>query len=380
MIWINGEVNLRILYCSQNYCPHDHRFLSALAETKRHEVFWFRLEGGDRKQEERALPETIHTIKWDGLRRKQRWLDYFRLKQDFSRIVDDIQPDVIHAGPVQRVAFLAALNGFHPLVTMSWGFDMVQDAGRNLFWKWITRYVLKKSDWLVADCFTVKHIAAKFGFDTKRSTIFPWGVDTALFTPDFRDMARKAVGYENAFLIIHTRSWEPRYGVDIALQGFKKAVEANGDIHMLMLGGGSQSDQIHAFVKKNGLSQNVHFIGYCPNDELVRYYRAGDVYLSASHVDGSSVALLESMACGCVPLVSDIPSNLEWVKNGETGFVFQDGSASNLSNVIIQAAKTDLRTLRHTAREKIEQDADWENGKQKLMDTYQKVASHLKNE
>ncbi|MCD6355644.1 MAG: glycosyltransferase, partial [Anaerolineaceae bacterium] len=199
---------------------------------------------------------------------------------------------------------------------MSWGFDLLEDARRNILWKWVTGYVLKKSSWLIADCQTLKEVALSFGFPKDRVTIFPWGVDLDLFSPSSRKKARQKIGFKGDFLIIHTRSWEPRYGVDIALRGFSLAAKIIPDIQMIMLGGGSQEKQVKSFIKKHGLGNRVHFHGYQKNEDLVNYYRAADVYLSASHIDGSSVALLESMACGCPAIVSDISSNMEWVHDG----------------------------------------------------------------
>jgi len=313
----------------------------------------------------------IHVVKWSGTGKKHSWIAYPGIRKEFARIIAAVQPDLIHAGPVQRVALLAALNDFHPLVTMSWGFDMLQDADRNPFWRMVTRFVLQKSDWLIADCHTVKKKASAFGFDTRQSTVFPWGVDLDLFSPSARKEARKQIGFENEFLIIHTRSWEPRYGVDIALQGFRKALDKNPAMHILMLGGGSQQDMIHRYVNTHHLADHVHFIGYMPNQKLAQYYRAGDIYLSASHVDGSSVALLEAMACGCVPIVSNIPSNLEWVKENETGWSFHDGSGKDLSETLLEIYQMDLKDIRRKARKKIEREADWDQGKKQLMQAYQ---------
>jgi len=320
------------------------------------------------------LPKDVHVVQWQGSRKKQTWLDYPRLKKDFARVLDDVQPDIVHAGPIQRVALLPAMNAFHPLVSMSWGFDMLQDADRNPFWRMLTRYVLRKSDWLIADCHTVKKKAQAFGFDVNKSTIFPWGVDLQLFSPVSRNNAKRAIGFEDKFLVIHTRSWESRYGVDIALRGFSLSQKSHPDMHMLMLGGGSQSQAVRGFVETNGLQDHVHFFGYQSNDKLTQYYQAADVYLSASHVDGSSVALLEAMACGCVPIVSDIPSNLEWVQDEYTGWTFSDGSSEELAGSLHKGAEAELEKIRLAVRSKVEVDADWEKGKIKLLDAYQQAA------
>ncbi len=340
-----------------------------------HTVFWFRLERGNRVQEERKYPSGIHLINSESCKEKTSWLDYPYLKSKFEKVIKKIRPEIIHAGPIQKVAFLPALTSFHPLISMSWGFDLLQDAYRNIFWKKITQYVLRKSDWMLADCQAVKQTAVGFGFSNEKITVFPWGVDLNRFSPDGSVKIRKEIGYENDFLIIHTRSWESRYGVDIALRGFQIAAGSIPNLHMIMLGGGSQENRVKNFIDSHGLSNRIHFHGYQKNEKLAVYYRAADVYLSASHIDGSSVALMESMACGCPALVSDIPSNLEWVTDGKEGWTFHDGDADDLAKKIIIAVdkRKELSRFGKAARSKTERFADWNHSVKKLLDTYQTV-------
>jgi len=325
--------------------------------------------------EERPIPTSVGEINWRKNDGQPGWLNYWDLKKKFRDIVDHYRPDIIHAGPIQRVGLVPALANVHPLLSMSWGFDMLQDASRNAFWGWVTSFVLKKSDWLLADCHTVKKKFISYGFPENRITVFPWGVDLDMFNPHQSGFIRRQVGYEGDLLIIHTRSWEPRYGVDIALKGFSLAYQQCNNMRMFMLGGGSQEKFVKDFVTEKGLEDRVLFCGYKKNQSLADYYRAGDVYLSASHIDGSSVALMEAMACGCPPLVSDIPSNLEWVEDGRQGWVFQDGNAEGLALKIVQIAKNreKIAAQAKQARMKAVRDADWKKNFQRLLETYETI-------
>jgi L-malate glycosyltransferase len=371
---------LKILYCSENFCPHDHRFLTALAKTD-HEIHWFRLSGANNVQEQRDIPSGIRFVEWPALKSKITWMDYFHLKRKFKNVVEKIKPDLIHAGPIQTVALLPALVGFHPLISMSWGFDMLEDANRNWFWKAITTFVLGKSDWLFADCQTVKNMAIKFGFPEENITVFPWGVDLDHFVIRNQAETRQKLELKDDFIIIHTRSWEPRYGVDVALRGFQKAARSNPFLKMIMLSGGSQKDEIQKFVEQHDLTKQVLFYGYQKNEDLAAFYQAADMYLSASHVDGSSVALMESMACGCPGLVSDIPSNLEWITDGVEGWTFKDGDADDLAKKIETAVqyRDDLASLGSAARRKTEEKANWDKNVKKFVAVYQVFADNMKS-
>ena len=362
----------RILYCSENYSPHDHRFLTALGMSG-HEIYWLRLEEGGRVQEIRPLPDAVIPVAWRKNQKPVEWPDYKDLAQQFYSAVELVKPDLIHAGPVQRVAYLPVLIDFHPLMVMSWGFDLLEDVRRDETWEENTRFVLKHCDWFTSDCRTTQEIAINFGMPESRTTVFPWGVDQKIFNPDGRGSLRRQFGYTEDLLIAHTRSWEPRYGVDIALEGFFLALQEVPNLQLLLFGSGSQENQIRSFISEKGISDRVHFCGYKENEALARYYQAADVYLSASHIDGSSVALMEAMACGCPALVSDIPANMEWISDGVQGWVFRDGNAKHLAEKIVRIAGQSKERQRcgKNAQSKAKIEANWQKNFAKLMESYQ---------
>ena len=155
---------MRVLYFSKDYSPHDHRFLSALAETE-HQVFYLRLEHHPRQVEDRPVPSQIQQVLWKGGQGLFRWRDVPRLSLDLKRVIREIKPDLIHAGPIQTCAFLAVLSGFHPILTMSWGFDLMQDAEHNEWMKRITRYVFQRSDFFASDAQVTRDKAVTFGMN-----------------------------------------------------------------------------------------------------------------------------------------------------------------------------------------------------------------------
>jgi L-malate glycosyltransferase len=80
--------------------------------------------------------------------------------------------------------------------------------------------------------------------------------------------------------------------------------------------------------------QGVSFAGGVSDMEVVAALRSATFYLSASHSDGASASLLEAMACGLVPIVSDIPANREWITDRENGLLFTPGDHLALARCI----------------------------------------------
>ena len=354
---------MRVLYLSRGGNPHDRRILTALAGTD-HNVFFLPMEVAADSERE-FVPGNVELLDSGG-----------NLAPDnLQAILDRVRPDLIHAGPIQSGAYLVAQTNWHPLVSMSWGSDLLIDAqndeGRNK-----AEYALRASDVLLCDCQTVREAAIRLGMPGDRIAVFPWGVDLEQFSPGWDAQLREQLDWQDNFIVLSTRSWEPLYGVDLIVTAFIDASKHDSSLRLLMLSDGSQRAELLDRVEQAGLSERIHAPGTLEPDKLPSYYRASDLYVSASHSDGTSVSLLESMACGLPSIVSDIPSNQEWVVPKGNGWWFQDGNAAELSERIAQAAATEqVHEMGNRARQIAKERGDWKANFRKLLEAYEMAIS-----
>ena len=419
---------MRVLYFSRDFTTHDHRFLSSLAETGL-EVFFLRLERRARQLEDRPLPPAVNLVRWPSNPTLSpfRWRNLPTLLMDLRGILHHLRPDIVHAGPVQSAAFLAALACSYPfvsirfprresfptpsfspslqgrgrglglfsphLITMSWGSDLLRDADSSRLYRWITRFTLSRTDTLLGDCEAVRSKAATFGFPSEKVHLFPWGIDLDRFSPPPStapagegpgvrvlplgrgaggEGLRNRLGWQDAFVVLSLRSWEPIYGVDVALRGFARAAQQVPELRLLFLGGGSQAPLVHQIIQQYDLSDRVYLGGQVSQNDLPPIYRAADLYLSASHSDGSSVSLMEALASGLPVLVSGIPGNLEWITPGQQGWLFPDGSDQAVTDGILSAvrARDHLPEFGQRARRLAESRADWRKNFKVLLRAY----------
>lgn len=362
---------MKILYFSLGYSTHDHRFLKAISEGG-HQVFFLQLEGNARRIEERPLPKNVQLLPWRGGQHPFRWRDLPRLVLDFRRVLAETSPDLVHAGPIQTCAFIAVLSGFKPILTMSWGFDLMDDVHRNLAWAWITRYVLRNSHFFTSDARVTRDKAVSYGMDLEKTVIFPWGVDLHHFTP------ATAPAFSSPFTLFCNRAWEARYGVDILARAFVKVAQARMDVRLLLLAGGSQEALLHRIFQDAGILDRVEFPGQVSQTVLPGWYQQADLYISPSHVDGSSVSLMEALASGLPCLVSDIPANQEWVFEGQNGWLFRDGDVDDLAAHILSALEQPgtLSSMGQASRRIAEDRADWDKNAALLMRVYQGLAEY----
>lgn len=359
---------MRILYMTETDSPHDQRFLTALAATS-HQIYALR-----QYPAQPITPAGVREIEWSGA--LPNWFDWRGWQRGITQLqglLDKIQPDLVHAGPVQGPAFLTVQAGFHPLVTMSWGSDLLMKAKRSPWMRRVTRDTLADTDILLADCQTVADEAIHYGMHPGQIVQFPWGVDLSHFSPSKSQGAgrtlRDSLGWEEQFVILCNRSWSPLYGVDVLARAFADAVKDNPNLRLLLVGGGPQSEKIRGVLEP--VSAYINLPGWLDRGSLPGAYGAADLFVSPSHCDGSSVSLLEALACGTPALVSDIPSNREWITPGETGDHFQDGNSASLcEKLLAMADDPDLEGYGRCARNLAERRANWKENFKKLLGAY----------
>lgn len=303
-----------------------------------------------------------------------------RLFWEFRRVLRKVCPDLIHAGPIQTCGFFTALAGFKPFLLMSWGSDVLAANNNNPWKRWVTRFTIRRADMIACDCLAVRdRLNELAGYPASNVVVFPWGVDLNQFHPapskfKIRD---KLNWRKDNKVIITTRSLEPIYGIETFLEAVRVVVEKKPDVRILMLGGGSLEPKVQAFITRHDLGDAIHLTGRVSHDMLPDYFNEASLYVSCSYSDGTSVSLLEAMACGLPAVVTDLPSNREWVTPGVNGWLVPRGDAPALSSAVLQALeqedKTKLMAMANISLAR--QKADWNRNFTLLLEAYKQLAA-----
>jgi len=114
-------------------------------------------------------------------------------------------------------------------------------------------------------------------------------------------------------------------------------------LYMLYHQAGSECEQaVRAMLQNNPLLAGaVKLIGEVDKTEMAWWYSATDFYITASHREGSGYALLEAMHCGCIPIVTNIPTFLKITAGGKWGFLYKPGSPEDLLRQLLLLQRID---------------------------------------
>jgi glycosyltransferase involved in cell wall biosynthesis len=96
--------------------------------------------------------------------------------------------------------------------------------------------------------------------------------------------------------------------------------------------------------------QAIKLIGSVPHPELEEYFNQADFIVAGSHYEGSGISIIEAMSCGCIPVVTNIPSFRSMTRNGEFGILYEAGIKSSLVAALLSAIGIDIETQREAVR------------------------------
>lgn len=98
--------------------------------------------------------------------------------------------------------------------------------------------------------------------------------------------------------------------------------------------------QIQSLLESNTqLKKSVQLVGKVSQQELEIWCNAAEFFISASHKEGSGYALIEAMHCGCIPVVTKIPSFKKITADGQYGFLFEPGNITDLYKKLLDTNK-----------------------------------------
>jgi len=238
------------------------------------------------------------------------------------RIIDKINPDVIHGHYTTGYGCLTALANRHPLVIQAWGSDVYVASEQSEKWKKRTALAFQRADIVItaSDALT-DYIKSEYDYIPSLRTIPPIGID--LYR---QDVVTEAVS------LLRDRGYNIRY-----------------------------------ISAPSGESK----------EKMAELYRISDCVVSIPYSDQFASTLQEAMACGCIPIVADLPAYHKYLKDGYNAIFVTNVWAERVSEAIMWCrygmADYALKEYRERNRAIAEREFDWNKCIKGLEEIYEEV-------
>jgi glycosyltransferase involved in cell wall biosynthesis len=253
---------------------------------------------------------------------------------DFARWLKAVHPDWVHAHYLSSHGTMAwaatrLLGAPGRLVGSAWGSDVLVTPERSRVQRWLLRRVLRACALATSDS---QHMAERMrAFGAGEVMVFPFGLDALPSAPAAKE----------PWLFFANRGLEPIYDPLHVVDAFAAVAADEPQARLVVANQGSLLGAMRTRANALGLQDQVHFTGRLDAGAQAHWYARARWYVSLPVSDSVSVSVLEAMAHGCVPILSDLPANRELVRSGDNGLVVAAGARPRRADLGPLAARAD---------------------------------------
>lgn len=288
-----------------------------------------------------------------------------------ARLLANVKADVLHVNGLDFAGEVLAVSKCLPQLPI-----LVQDhASRPPRWwrrpRWRRCYAT-----VSAVVFTALQQARPFnaaGLFGPQLRLFAIPESSSRFTTGSRIHARAETGLYGDPCVLWVGHLSAGKDPLTVLDGIAQAVSKLPDLQLwCAFGSAPLLQEVQRRIDSDAqLAKRVHLLGKVTHTEVEALMQSADIFVSGSHAEGSGYALLEALACGVVPVVTDIPSFRALTGNGSVGRLWPRSDALRLAEALVDVASN--RTSQQQVRAHFDATLSFEAVGRRWADAYAQI-------
>ncbi len=293
-------------------------------------------------------------------------------------MIAEIRPELVHALRIPFEGMLSAATPLGiPLVVSIWGNDITLHARGSFIMARLTRQILNRADGLIADTRRDIRLGREWGFESGKPALVVPGSGGIRLNEIEADLGLEKLPEElpDVPIIVNPRGQRPGSlrqdiffrAIPLVLAKIPQAVFVCPSLRWDV-----ESEHL---VDVLGVRANTKLWPRLSQAQLWSLFKKAQVFVSPSLHDGTPNSLLETMACGCFPVVGNIELMREWVQAGVNGMLVDATDAYSIADAIVRAINQPaLRTeaAKLNAAQLAER-ADYEANMERVEELYKSV-------
>lgn len=303
----------------------------------------------------------------NGINRIKRLFELAKAILTIKSIIKKFNPDMVIAERTTSYGYLAALSGIKPVVIAQQGITDLWPLNSPLYIikKRLQDYAFKKADLIHAWGNVMEIHMKESKVDMSKVMVLPKGINLDYF--QFKNNDKDTM--INAII---TRALLPEYQHDLVLKAFSIVKQKNILFKLTIVGDGTELKKLKSLAKELSIENEVIFVGKIDNNDIPKFLEQANFYISTPITEGVSASLFEAMACGCFPIVSDLPGNRSWIQQKVNGILVNIENEFNLAEELQWAFNNNDFTKRAISQNRkfVEENANYKINMKKIALTY----------
>lgn len=309
----------------------------------------------------------------------------------YRRLWKKSDADLVHINWLDNVAYDICMAGLRPFVITVWGTDVNRHVLSNQpeSESLQLREVLRCAAAVIVDSSEMIQKCELLAQKRLPAFVIPLGVNTDHFKPAsderVRDLRSKFGIPENAKVIVSIRAFEKRYGHDVILEAFARALRRlKGEAVLVFrfynpVGRDELESQLRARSDELGISDQVRWFDAVPYRRLPEIYQLADLIVNYPTMDAFPVSFIEAASCECSVVSNKLPA-YEGTLAEEFFRLVPPNDVNKLTEAVVDALSNDDRRANLTAaRERVRTQFDERFSKAQLIEVYRQAVTGSTN-
>lgn len=214
----------------------------------------------------------------------------------------------------------------------------------------------RSCDLIVAPSKGIAEVLKRLGVDASIQ-IVPNGVDLEHFRQKTQPLDRSKFGISpESVLLMYIGRLGPEKNLPLLIRAFGGISETFNHVYLMLVGDGSEKDNLLALVEHMGIANQVIFTGMVPYQQIPQFLAMADIFTTASITEVHPLSVIEAMAAGVPVLGIDSPGVGDTIEDGKTGYLSSNNLASFTVKMVLLVTGREKRIeMGNLARQKSEE-------------------------
>jgi glycosyltransferase involved in cell wall biosynthesis len=224
----------------------------------------------------------------------------------------------------------------------------------------------------------------RWDIDPKKVSVIENGSELVELLDRDRLQAFSQNGHTISVQIAYIGGFDPWHGVPLLINAVSQAVTQGLDIHLFLIGGGNQEEEIKEMVSRYRLGDCVTFAGHVSIEQMAAYLENVDIGVSpyCGRDEYSGLKLLDYKAAGLAIIASGLDGEPEVITHGRNGWIVPPCDDRALFEAISLLVTNDelRRRLGRTARIEAESEHSWQHTALQLDEVFLRLGNETSTE
>lgn len=192
--------------------------------------------------------------------------------------------------------------------------------------KKIVRRILNKVDLVITPTTKVKETLISYGVYTHISVV-PSGIDLSRFMIDLLDEEKEKLKikfqiHKDDKVIVYVGRIGEEKNIEEVISNFAELTDLDKKVKLIIVGGGPYLEVLKGVAQEHKVQDKIIFTGMISPEEIYKYYKMGDVFVTASTSETQGLTYIEALSCG-IPVLCKYDQCIDNVViNDHNGFAY----------------------------------------------------------